>query len=192
MTTKKFENSLENQLLIAMPQLLDPYFANTVTYLCKHNEEGALGIVINQPLKMNLAGVFDELEIEFPKEDPDFQTCNVLEGGPVEREKGFIIYRASQCDGSALQVAEDICLSTSRKILQDIANGKGPEQFMVALGCAGWDAGQLESEISNNVWLTSPAPAELLFSTDYGSKAARAAALLGVDLSQLSPAAGHS
>ena len=192
MNAEKSATSLENQLLIAMPQLLDPYFANTVTYLCKHNEEGALGIVINKPLKVNLAGIFEELDITYPEENQFFQNCKILEGGPVEQEKGFIIYRSNECGQSALQVADDICLSTSRELLQDIADGKGPEKYLVALGCAGWEAGQLEREISNNVWLTSPAPPDLVFSNDYNSKADQAAALLGIDLSQLSPAAGHS
>jgi len=192
MADPDFENSLEDQLLIAMPQLADPFFAHTVTYLWKHNEEGALGIVINQPLTLSVADIFEELEIVCSIDDTPFKNRRVLAGGPVERDKGFIIHDSPGDWNSSLRVGERFSLSTSRQLLQDIADGRGPERFLIALGCAGWDGGQLEREIGENAWLTAPATAELVFSEDYRNKAAQAAAQLGIDLNQLSPDAGHS
>lgn len=183
---------LEDQFLIAMPQLVDPYFANTVTYLWKHNEEGALGIVINKPLQASIADIFDELDIDCSVGEGAFRSQHVLAGGPVEQDKGFIVHDSRHSWDSSIAVTDQISVCTSRTILQDIAAGKGPENFLVALGCAGWDAGQLEREITDNAWLTTPANSELLFSTDYGNKATSAAALLGIDLQQISPEAGHS
>ena len=182
---------LENQFLIAMPRMLDPYFTNTVTYLWKHNEEGALGIVINKPLKACIADIFAELDIVCPIEG-FLRERHVLAGGPVERDKGFIIHDAGQQWDSSIEVTPEIAICTSKTILQDIAKGDGPENYLVALGCAGWDAGQLEREITENTWLTTPANAELIFSDDYTAKAEAAAALLGIDLQKISPEAGHS
>ena len=183
---------LENQFLIAMPQMLDSYFTNTVTYLWKHNEEGALGIVINKPLKACVADIFAELDILCSTEDSLFRERPVLAGGPVERDKGFIIHDAGQQWESSIEVTPEITICTSRTILQDIAKGSGPENYLVALGCAGWEAGQLEREITENTWLTTPANAELIFSDNYNGKAEAAASLLGIDLQQISPEAGHS
>ncbi|MCH2345798.1 MAG: YqgE/AlgH family protein [Pseudomonadales bacterium] len=183
---------LENQFLIAMPQMLDPYFTNTVTYLWKHNEEGALGIVINKPLKACVADIFAELDIICSTENSLFRERPVLAGGPVERDKGFIIHDAGQQWESSIEVTPEITICTSRTILQDIAKGSGPENYLVALGCAGWEAGQLEREITENTWLTTPANAELIFSDNYNGKAEAAASLLGINLQQISPEAGHS
>jgi putative transcriptional regulator len=192
MTENVQSASLENQFLIAMPQMVDPYFANTVTYLWRHNEEGALGIVVNKPLQASVADVFDELDIVCTVAEDAFRQQSVLAGGPVEREKGFIIHDSRQPWDSSIEVTPEISVCTSRTILQAMATGKGPENTLVALGCAGWEAGQLEREIRENAWLTAPANKKLLFSTDYAGKAASAAALLGIDLQQISPEAGHS
>lgn len=183
---------LENQFLIAMPRLLDPYFANTVTYLWRHNEEGALGIVINKPLQACIADIFDELDIQCSVANNEFKQQHVLAGGPVERDKGFIIHDAGDQWESSIGVTDNIAVCTSKTILQDIASGSGPNNYLIALGCAGWEAGQLEREITENAWLTAPANSDLLFSKDYSKKAEEAAALLGIDLQQLSPEAGHS
>lgn len=183
---------LENQFLIAMPQMLDSYFANTVTYLWKHNEQGALGIVINKPLQACISDIFDELDIECAVAEGPFRERHVLAGGPVERDKGFIIHDAGGNWESSVSVTPEISVCTSKTILQDIAKGDGPDNYVVALGCAGWEAGQLEREISENAWLTAPASSELIFSDDYAGKAHEAAAALGIDLQQISPEAGHS
>lgn len=182
---------LEDQFLIAMPQLNDPYFANTVTYLWRHNEEGALGIVINKPLQASVADIFDELDIVCPVSGA-FRQQHVLAGGPVEKDKGFIIHDAGESWESSISVTPEVTICTSRTILQDIARGEGPNNYLVALGCAGWEAGQLEREITENAWLTAPADNELLFSRDFASKVDAAASLLGIDLQQISPEAGHS
>jgi putative transcriptional regulator len=185
-------SNLENQFLIAMPQLGDSYFANTVTYLWKHNEEGALGIVINKPLQACIADIFDELDIVCDIDGERFHMQHVLAGGPVERDKGFIIHDSDNRWESSISITPDISICTSKTILQDIASGSGPNNYLIALGCAGWDAGQLEREISENAWLTAPADSEVIFSSDYASKVNEAAALLGIDMQQISPEAGHS
>jgi putative transcriptional regulator len=183
---------LEDQFLIAMPQMADSYFSNTVTYLWKHNSDGALGIVINKPLRACVADIFSELNIQCSIEAGHFKALPVLAGGPVERDKGFIIHDAQKRWDSSISVTDEISICTSKSILEDIANGKGPSNYLIALGCAGWGAGQLEREISANVWLTVPAEKSLIFSRDYEQKSQRAAAILGIDLQQIAPAAGHS
>lgn len=192
MSDSSLDNTLENQFLIAMPQLLDSYFANTVTYLWKHNENGALGIVINKPLQASVSDIFAELDIACDMQESKFHMQHVLEGGPVERDKGFIIHDAENRWESSISVTPGITICTSKTILKDIATGSGPPNYLIALGCAGWDAGQLEREISENVWLTAPASTDLIFSMDYASKVNDAAALLGIDMQQISPEVGHS
>jgi len=185
-------SNLQNQFLVAMPGLADPYFASTVTYLWRHSDDGALGIVINKPMQASLTHIFDELEIEYAKA-ATFQQQKILAGGPVEREKGFIIHDHSRdTDESSFPVTNEISINTSKDMLQRIARGEGPENYIIALGCAGWDKGQLEQEIIDNSWLTVPANSELIFSHDYANKAAAVAGLLGIDLNQLSSLAGHS
>lgn len=183
---------LENQFLVAMPQMVDSYFANTVTYLWKHNHEGALGIVINKPLRTCIADIFDELDIVCSVEEGPFRSQQVLAGGPVEQDKGFILHDSDKSWESSISITSEIAICTSKKILQEIAAGNGPSNYIVALGCAGWEAGQLEQEISDNAWLTTPASSALIFSRDYSGKPRDAAALLGINLQQMSPTAGHS
>ncbi|MEX2130299.1 MAG: YqgE/AlgH family protein [Pseudohongiellaceae bacterium] len=192
MNATGFPNSLEDQFLIAMPQLQDRWFSGSVTYIWKHTEEGALGIVVNKPMKVSVADIFKELEIVCSVDEDQFKTQKVLAGGPVERDKGFIIHDSAMSWDSSVRLSPEISICTSKQILQDIADGKGPENYLVVLGCAGWDAGQLEHEILENAWLTTPADSALVYSRDFANKPASAAALLGIDLTQLSPAAGHS
>ena len=182
---------LENQFLIALPQMSGSYFAQTVAYLWKHNEHGACGTIINKPLRTSVADIFDELDISCPAESP-IRKQSVLAGGPIERDKGFILHDAGDNWESSLAITPEISLCTSKSILQDIAAGKGPANYLVALGCTGWQAGQLEHEIGNNAWLTVPFNPELLFSTNYEDKLTAAADLLGIKLPQVSPRAGHS
>lgn len=184
---------LENHFLIAMPHLRDPNFNGTVTYLWKHDKEGALGLVVNRPSKLVIPDLMDELGISIKDEFlARLQDSSILTGGPVERNKGFILHEAGTEWDYTLPVNDDVSLSMSRDILQEIADGGGPSRYLVTLGCAGWDAGQLEQEITENVWLTVPADTDLLFSTDYENKASAVAALLGVSMSQLASLAGHS
>ena len=193
MSEKINTSSLENQFLIAMPRLNGSYFADTVTYLWKHNEEGAIGIVINKPLELREVDVFDELEINYKVEQKQ-ETIQrqVLSGGPVERDKGFIIHDSGDEWESSISVTSKVKICTSKTLLQDIARGKGPENYLIALGCAGWEAGQLEREIMDNSWLTVPADPELIFSQNHSSKLTDAAGILGVNIRQLPQEAGHS
>lgn len=186
--------TLANQFLIAMPHLADPWFAHTVTYLWKHSDDGALGIVINKPSNMRVAELLAELDIATDEKRGDilFHSQRVMSGGPVEKNKGFILHESGREWEYTLPVTPQLSLSMSKDILADIAIGKGPENYMVALGCAGWEPGQLEKEISENFWLTVPAVPALIFSGDHASKAEAAASILGVSLSQLSSFAGHS
>ncbi len=192
MNNSEFQNSLANHFLIAMPQLQDAYFANSVTYLWQHNQDGALGIVINKPSGASVADIFNELNIVCSVDATEFKNRLVLAGGPVERDKGFIMHDSGLIWESSIRVSSTLSICTSQQILQDIAAGNGPEHFLLALGCAGWDAGQLEQEIVANSWLTVPANDALIFSQDYKNKRSSAAALLGIDLNQLSPEAGHA
>ncbi len=185
-------NTLENQFLIAMPRLTGTYFGSTVTYLWKHDKSGAIGIVVNKPMKTSLADIFNELEISSSAGEGDFRARQVLAGGPVERDKGFILHDAGGKWDSSIRITPDITVTTSKSILEAIASGNGPDNYLIALGCAGWGPGQLEQEILNNSWLTTPASSELIFSEDYTGKPGAAAAQLGIALEKMSPEAGHS
>ena len=186
-------NCLEHHFLVAMPQLNDPNFNGTVTYLWKHDSQGAIGIVINQPADLHLSRLLEELDIEMSEfARPALDAQAVVSGGPVERNKGFILHDAGTEWEYTIPVNDDISISMSKDILEAIAEGGGPQRHLVALGCAGWDAGQLEQEIADNAWLTVPANSDLLFSKDFDGMATAAAGILGVSLSQLSSMAGHS
>jgi putative transcriptional regulator len=181
---------LTNQFLIAMPALADPNFARTVTYLCAHTDEGAMGIVINRPLDLDLADVLDHMEIK--NANPEVNGVPVLQGGPVQRERGFVLHAPVGKWDSVLKVSDEIGVATSRDILTAVAEGHGPERTLVALGYAGWDAGQLEREVSENAWLSGPSDTDIIFDAPYEQRWDRAARLLGVDPERLSGEAGHS
>jgi len=181
---------LTNQFLIAMPTLEDPNFARTVTYVCAHNEEGAMGIVINRPLKIELGEVLSQMQLEAV--DPSINARPVYQGGRVHRDRGFILHRPALDFGSTIRVSDDIAISTSREILSAISRGEGPADTLVALGYAGWGAGQLEQEMQQNAWLSGPASADVIFRAPPGERWERAAAQLGIDLGLLSSDVGHA
>lgn len=181
---------LTNHFLIAMPQLADPNFFHTVTYICEHNAEGALGIVINRPLELKLGEILDHMEIEAGSEGVAERT--VYMGGPVQQERGFVLHRPATQWDSTLQITESIGLTTSRDVLDAMARGEGPPESLVALGYAGWGAGQLEEELAANTWLSGPADERILFHSPAEKRWEEAAALLGVDLNLLSGDAGHA
>jgi putative transcriptional regulator len=181
---------LTNQFLIAMPSLEDPNFARTVTYVCAHNEGGAMGIVINRPLKLELGEVLSQMQIETANLAVSSQI--VYQGGPVHRDRGFIIHRPALDFGSTIKVSDDIAISTSREILNAISRGEGPADTLVALGYAGWGAGQLEQEMQQNAWLSGPACLDVIFHSPAGQRWEQAAAHMGVDLGLLSPDVGHA
>jgi putative transcriptional regulator len=184
------ETTLANQLLIAMPGMADPNFSSTVTLICEHNDEGALGIVINRPLNLKLSGLFEQLELA--DADPGAGETPVLMGGPVGPERGFVLHDCAHSYENSLAVSSEICLTLSRDIIDAMANGDGPEKTLVALGYAGWEAGQLENEMLANSWLNVPATTDIVFDMPFSDRWAAAARAIGIDLSRMSPDAGHA
>lgn len=182
--------SLKHHFLIAMPQMEDPNFSHGLAYLCEHNEDGAMGIVINQPLELTLGDVFAHLEIH--EYHTDFDAAPVMRGGPVQMERGFVIHRSEQDWDASADVAEGIKISTSQDILKAIATRSGPEEHLIALGYAGWGPGQLETEMAENTWLSVAADPNIMFNTAHEERWQAAASLLGVDLSLLSLDTGHA
>lgn len=185
---------LTGHLLIAMPAMRDPNFARTVTYVCEHTAEGALGIIVNRPMDMDLGMIFQQLALT--PTDPERASQPVLQGGPVSQERGFVLHAVEAAgDGgfdSTLEVTAEIRVTTSQDILAAMAAGRGPRRALLALGYAGWGAGQLESEMSQNAWLTVPARPEILFDIPFERRWQAAARLLGIDLATLSSDAGHA
>lgn len=185
-----FDGSLTNQLLIAMPGMADPNFSTTVTLICEHNDDGALGIVINRPLDLRLAGLFEQLDVENP--DPKAAQDPVLMGGPVGTERGFVLHNPGVLFENSLEVSDDIRLTLSRDVIDAMAKGNGPRKSLVALGYAGWESGQLESEMLANSWLNVTASTDIVFDTPFNDRWMSAARTLGIDISQISPDAGHA
>ena len=181
---------LNNQFLIAMPGMDDPNFAQTVTLVCEHSARGALGIIINRPLTMDLGEVFEQLGLDASQSQVSRQ--NVLLGGPVQTDRGFVLHSPGAGFESTLPVSEKLHLTTSRDILDALASGKGPERAIVALGYAGWEAGQLEEEMARNAWLTVPVDENLLFDVPAEERWQAAGRLLGINLLHLSSDAGHA
>ncbi|MEO8444294.1 MAG: YqgE/AlgH family protein [Gammaproteobacteria bacterium] len=185
---------LTGHLLIAMPAMQDPNFARTVTYICEHNEQGALGIVINRPLDIDLGNLFDQLSLD--SADPDLARQPVLQGGPVHQERGFVLHEPAAASDpefdATIAVTDAIRVTTSQDILTAMARGTGPRRAVVALGYAGWGAGQLENEMIQNAWLSVPAAPRIIFETPFDQRWQEAARLIGIDLSTLSHQAGHA
>ena len=182
--------NLTNHFLIAMPALTDPNFFQTVTYICAHNNEGAMGIIINRPLDLELGDVLSQMKMQRP--ESAINATMVFHGGPVQQERGFVIHKPSREWEATINVGDDIGVATSRDILEAVANGSGPEHTLVALGYAGWGAAQVEQEIVDNTWLSCPADARILFNTPPEERWHSAAALVGVDLDRLSHDIGHA
>lgn len=181
---------LKHHFLIAMPHMADPNFAHTLIYLVEHNDQGAMGIVVNQPSGLNLADVLEQLRPE-QTADSGSITTPIYTGGPVQTDRGFVLHPSGHTYQATLELGE-LALTTSQDVLFAIADGDGPAHAVIALGYAGWGAGQLEAELADNAWLTSPANANVLFHTPSESRAAAAAAILGVELSLLTSQAGHA
>ncbi|MDH5601110.1 MAG: YqgE/AlgH family protein [Gammaproteobacteria bacterium] len=187
--------SLTNQFLIAMPGLNDPNFHQSVSYICEHNEEGAMGIVINRLTELTFADLCEQLDIEIT--DNDVTDHPIYHGGPVEIERGFILHSPVGDWESTLEVTKDIGLTMSQDIIQAIAEGYDsdntpPEHFIITLGYAGWSEDQIEDEIAENVWLNVAATKDILFKTAVEQRWNAAAASLGINLQQLSTDIGHS
>ncbi len=181
---------LTNQLLIAMPAMSDPNFAQTVALVCDHGPRGALALIVNKPLPMRLGEVFEQLEIEVPAGPVTARP--VLRGGPMQTDRGFVVHTAGGDWDSTLRVSDQLHVTTSRDVLVALAHGEGPGDAIVALGYAGWDGGQLEDEIRANAWLNAPVDRGILFDLPYETRWEAAARLLGVDLARLSPSSGNA
>ncbi len=183
-------NSLEGHFLIAMPGMRDPNFSEAVTFLCKHNDDGALGIVINRDSGMSLGEVFEQLGFDSDDNAPDSET--VLSGGPVQPDRGFVLHQSDDPFESTVDPAAAVKVTVSQDILRRMAGGRGPAPAVVALGYAGWDAGQLEAEIAANAWLSAPADPSIIFATPLEDRWQAAAALLGIDIRNVTSYSGHA
>lgn len=181
---------LTNQFLIAMPGLEDPNFFHSVTYICEHNEEGALGLVINRPLHMQLGEILRHINLNHA--EPAAKQIRVHLGGPVQQDRGFVLHEPLGDWDATLKVTDRIGITSSIDILEAIAVNRGPERSLIALGYAGWGAGQLEREMAENAWLSGPADPDILFNTPDEERWKAAAASLGIDLDLLSGEAGHA
>ena len=187
---ESIHNFLAGQLIIAMPGMRDERFAKTVIYMCAHNEEGAMGLVINQVLNsLTFPDLLEQLEIEEGSARPDIQ---VHFGGPVEAGRGFVLHSTDYDQDATLPVDGEIALTATIDVLKAITRGNGPRQCLLALGYAGWGPGQLDSEIRANGWLHAPADAELIFGEDVETKWERAIGKIGIDPRMLSDEAGHA
>ena len=197
MTTEHTQNdkkpasyNLTGHFLIAMPSLNDSFFNQAVTYICEHDEAGSFGLIINQQSEIHLKQVIKEMKIESGSNYDEEQSIFI--GGPVDQGRGFILHRPTGNWSSSLIVNDHVALTTSKDILQAIANNEGPKDCIVALGYAGWAAGQLEQEMADNTWLSCPADEQIIFNTPVEERWKAAAKLIGVDLSLMSNDAGHA
>lgn len=211
--------SLENQFLIAMPSLGDDYFNKTVTYICEHNDDGAMGLIINMPVNITLHDLLKQIEENDKEELSDKSTVHkeekklaqeeapiavennllkhsleqlVLSGGPISQNRGFVLHLTQSGWKSSLALSDDIMITTSKDILMSLGTEKAPEQFMVTLGYAGWGPGQLEAELQSNSWLTIDADSDILFNTPIEQRWQKATEKLGVNIAHLSSDIGHA
>jgi putative transcriptional regulator len=187
--------NLTNHFLIAMPRLEDEVFGHSVVYMCEHSERGALGLVINKPSDIRLRNLFDKVEL--PLDRPDLSEQPVFQGGPVQTERGFVLHEPigatdESIYASTLTIPGGLEMTTSRDVLEALSSGAGPKKVFVSLGYASWGQGQLESEISENSWLTVEAKPELIFDTPVERRYDEALGLLGLQAWMISPEAGHS
>jgi putative transcriptional regulator len=186
--------NLTDHFLIAMPSMLDPVFGGTVVYLCEHNDEGALGVIINKPTDMTMDVLLDRLELtlEIDANPVSLAQKPVLFGGPVQVERGFVLHQPHGAYTSMMKVTDDVALTTSKDVLEAVAAGNGPPRILVTLGCSGWSAGQLEEEIVRNGWLTVRADPAIIFDVPLEERFTAAMKLLGIDPLMLAGDAGHA
>jgi len=186
--------NLANHFLIAMPAMVDPNFARSLTYICEHNADGALGIIINRPIDMSVAGLFERVNIplETAAAKAELAELPVYFGGPVQTDRGFVLHRPKGNWHSTLAVTDQIGLTSSRDILQAIGESGAPNDLVISLGYSGWAAGQIEWELGQNAWLTVAADPAILFGLPPEERLPAAMQLLGVDFANLSEVAGHA
>lgn len=181
---------LEQQILIAMPGMVDSNFAGSVTLMCQHNEAGAIGITINRLSNFTLGEIFSQLNIDCG--DDEIRKLPVLEGGPVAPDRGFVLHSPFEGYESSMDVGQEIMVTTSRDVLADIASGSGPDKYVIALGYAGWGGGQLEGEMLANAWLSVNADTDIVFDLPLPSRFDEALGRLGIKVDRLSSEAGHA
>ena len=182
--------NLTHHFLIAMPSMADPYFSKTLTYICEHNDQGALGLVVNRPIDMTLQELFKRLSLKLG--DNALSHSPIYYGGPVQTDRGFVLHAPVGNWQATLPVREAIGLTTSKDILEAVGRGEGPKRMLVTLGYAGWSPGQLEHELSQNAWLTVEAKDAILFDIPAEERLPKAMELLGLDFARLQDAAGHA
>jgi putative transcriptional regulator len=182
--------NLTHHFLIAMPSMADPYFSKTLTYVCEHNDQGALGVVVNRPIDMTLQALFERLSLTLKHKD--LSDAPIYFGGPVQTDRGFVLHEPAGNWQSTLRVGDTVGLTTSKDILEAVGRGEGPQKLLVTLGYAGWSAGQLEHEIGQNAWLTVEAKDAILFDLPSEERLPAAMELLGVDYARLADSAGHA
>jgi putative transcriptional regulator len=185
---------LTNHFLIAMPNMADPYFAKTLTYVCEHNDQGALGIVVNRPIDMTLQALFERLSLNL--KNTGVADAPIYFGGPVQTDRGFVLHLPAGDWQATLKVKgsvqETIGLTTSKDILEAVGRGEGPAKMLVSLGYSGWSAGQLEHELAQNAWLTVEAKDAIIFDLPSEERLPAAMHLLGLDYARLADQAGHA
>ena len=182
--------NFENQLLIAMPALDDSYFNKTVTYICEHNEEGAMGLIINLPIDLTLNELLAHIDADV--ESNPVMSQKVFTGGPISTQRGFVLHSPQSGWKSSLPLNEELMITTSKDILMALGTDQAPSNFIVTLGYAGWGPGQLEEEIKANSWLTTPADNDILFNTPIEQRWKKATEKLGIDIAHLSSELGHA
>ena len=183
--------SLANHFLIAMPSMLDPAFKRTVTFICEHNEKGAMGLVINQPVNITVGELLDQIDIDNDKSSAVAENT-VFSGGPVQNERGFVLHSPKPGYASSQLMGEGIMMTTSKDVLAALTTHEAPSDFIITLGYAGWGAGQLEQELAENSWLTIPAHPDIIFKTPSHQRWEAAANQLGVDINSISCEVGHA
>jgi putative transcriptional regulator len=183
-------SNLTNHFLLAMPGMADPNFGGSVVFIAEHGPKGALGLVVNRPMEIDLGTLFERIDLNL--ESGELARSPVYFGGPVQTDRGFVLHRPLGAWGSTVVVGDDVGLTSSKDVLEAVAAGQGPERLLVTLGYSGWGPGQLEGEIARNAWLTAPADADVIFDTPVEQRLARAFGLLGIDPAFLSSAAGHA
>ena len=184
--------NLTDHFLIAMPAMDDPFFSKSLIYIAEHNEQGALGLIVNRPTNMNLATLFEKIDVPFENAELALGKLPVFFGGPVQTERGFVLHRPVGEWQSTLTVNPNVGLTSSRDVLQAVARDGQPSELMVTLGYSGWGAGQLEHELSQNAWLTVPADPRIIFDIPYEERLPSAMEILGIDFTHLAENAGHA
>lgn len=180
----------KNDLLIAMPSLSDPIFKRAVVYICEHQEQGTIGLIINKPLEFSLKFIFEQLSIQV--KDNIQETMPVLLGGPLQMERGFVVHKPFGRWRSSLILQEDVIVTTSNDIIHALANNIGPKEVLVTLGYSGWASNQLEQEVIDNKWLICPYQPALLFEIPFDERWHYAGLSIGVDMNQIVPGEGHA